>query len=98
MLMSEVNSYLCYYVAQCKSNFTLCKNTLQYDAKHVTTIGVIIVFFFICHIYPPFTRKRIVSLYFGRDICTRLGVTISELSGPPVFHIKVEAFRFSALP
>ena len=40
------------------------------------------------HIYPPFTRKRIVSLYFGRDVCTRLGVAIFEVSGPPVFHIK----------
>ena len=25
----------------------------------------------IIHIYPPFTRKRIVSLYFGRDVRTR---------------------------
>ena len=47
----------------------------------------------IVHIYPPFTRKRIVSLYFGRDIRTRLGVAISEMSGPPVFHIKAEASR-----
>ena len=32
------------------------------------------LFLFICHIYPPFTRKRIVSLYFGREVRTRLGV------------------------
>ena len=25
-----------------------------------------IYFFYICHIYAPFTRKRILSLYFGR--------------------------------
>ena len=30
--------------------------------------------FFIRNIYPPFTRKRIVSLYFGRDVRTCLGV------------------------
>ena len=35
----------------------------------------------IVHIYPPFTRKRIVSLHFGRDVCTRLGVAISEMFG-----------------
>ena len=52
------------------------------------------VFFFVSvHIYPPFTRKRIVSLYFGRDVRTRLGVAIFEVSGPPVFHIKTEATR-----
>ena len=35
-----------------------------------------LVFCFICHIYPPFTRKRIVSLYevtvFGEKIITAL--------------------------
>ena len=47
---------------------------------------------FICHICPPLTRKRIVSLYFGREVRTRLGVAIS-VSGPPVFHIKAGASR-----
>ena len=47
----------------------------------------------IVHIYPPFTRKRFVSLYFGREVRTRLGVAISEMSGPPVFHIKAGASR-----
>ena len=46
-------------------------------------------FVFICHIYPPFTRKRIASLYFGREVRTRLGVAFFEVNGPPVFHIKV---------
>ena len=50
------------------------------------------IFVFV-HFYPPFTRKRIVSLYFGRDVSTRLGVAIFEVSGPPVFHIKAEASR-----
>ena len=49
----------------------------------------IFYFYFICHIYPPFTRKRIVSLYFGREVRTRLGVAFFEVYGPPVFHIKV---------
>ena len=48
----------------------------------------VFVFFVFVHIYPPFTRKRIVSLYFGRDVRTRLGVAIFEVSGPSVFHIK----------
>ena len=55
-------------------------------------------FFFIVHIYPPFTRKRIVSLYFGREVRTRLEVTISDMSGLPVFHIKAEASRLVPCP
>ena len=47
----------------------------------------------IVHIYPPYTRKRIVSLYLGRDVRTRLGVAISEVSGQPVFHIQAGASR-----
>ena len=43
----------------------------------------------ICQIYPPFTRKRIVSLCFGRYVRPRFGVAIFELSKPPVFHIRV---------
>ena len=46
-------------------------------------------FYFIYHIYPPFRRKRIVSLCLGRYVCTCLGVAISEVFGPSVFHIKV---------
>ena len=50
-------------------------------------------FLYLFIFYSPFTRKRIVSLYFGRDVRTRLGVAIFEVSGPPVFHIKAEASR-----
>ena len=50
---------------------------------------VFVLFCFVCHIYPPFTRKRIVSLYFGPEVRTRLGVVFFEVYGPPVFHIKV---------
>ena len=35
--------------------------------------------FLIVHVYPLFTRKRNVSLSFGRDDRTRLGVAISEV-------------------
>ena len=45
-------------------------------------------FSFICLIFLPLKRKRIVSLHFGRDVRTRLGIAISEVSGPLVFHIK----------
>ena len=57
-----------------------------------------LIFFYICHICSPFTRKRIVLLYFGRNARTRLGVAISELSGPPVFHIELEASRYVPCP
>ena len=35
---------------------------------------------------------------FGRDVRTRLGVAIFEVSGPPVFHIKVVASRLVLCP
>ena len=52
-----------------------------------------ILFFFVCHIYLPFTRKRIVLLYFGQDVHTLLEFAIFKVSGPPIFHIKVGAFH-----
>ena len=36
------------------------KVVLEHFSKHI-------IFVFV-HIYPPFTRKQIVSLYFGRDV------------------------------
>ena len=45
----------------------------------------------IVHVYPQFTRKRVVSLSFERDVRTCLGVAIFAESEPPVFHIKVWA-------
>ena len=52
-------------------------------------------FFLFCivRIYPPFTRKQITLLYSGRDVRIGLGVAISEVSGPSVFHIKMGASR-----
>ena len=52
----------------------------------------------IVHIYLPFARKQAVSLYFGRNVRTRLRVAISEVSGPPVFHIKAGAFSQVSCP
>ena len=49
----------------------------------------LVLFCFICYINSPLTRKPMVSLYFGREVCTRLGVAFFEVYGPPVFHIKV---------
>ena len=54
---------------------------------------LMLIFFLFVHIYPTFTRKRIVSLYFEWDVRTRFGVAIFEVSGPPVFHVKAEASR-----
>ena len=48
-----------------------------------------IIVFCNVNVYPPLRRKRIVLLCFRRDVRTRLEVAISEVSGPPVFHIKV---------
>ena len=56
------------------------------------------VFFLCCHIYPSFSRKRIVSLYFGRNVRTRLGAAICDMSGPPVFHTNTEESRLVACP
>ena len=36
------------------------------DVKSLSAVMHFVCFCFICHIYPPFTRKRIVSLYFER--------------------------------
>ena len=41
----------------------------------------LLLFCFVCHIYLPFTRKRIVLLYFGREVRTRLGVAFSRFMG-----------------
>ena len=42
-------------------------------------------FFFICHMYPPFTRKRYIAMFWTVSP-HRLGVAISWSS---VFHIKM---------
>ena len=67
---------------------------INHPRKNITVnVRLIAFFIIIVRAYPPFTRKRIVSLTFERDVCTRLEVTISEVCGPPVFHIKVGASR-----
>ena len=48
-----------------------------------------VFFSFTCHFYPPFTRKRIVSLCFGQYVRTRLEVAVFKVSEPLVFQIKV---------
>ena len=55
-------------------------------------------FYFIFHIYLSFTTKRIVSLFFGRDVRTRLGIAISEMFGPYAFHLKMGDVPLSVLP
>ena len=62
--------------------------SLQNNIKQILLRRILRDFFFICHIYPPFTRKRIALPYFARDVRTRLGVAITVVSGAPVFHIK----------
>ena len=49
----------------------------------------------IVHIYHSITR--IVFLYFGQDVGIRLGVAISEVSGPPVIPHKGGNVPLSAL-
>ena len=50
-------------------------------------------FFFVVHVYPLLTTKRIALLSFERDVCTRLGIAFFEVSVPSVFHVKVGASR-----
>ena len=59
--------------------FSTCDSDCVLIENHI----VLFLFCFICHFYPPFTRKRIVSLYFGREVRTRLGVAFFEVYGPP---------------
>ena len=68
---------------------TSLNELLNLALKSPEVYCVFVLFYFVCHIYPPFTRKRIVTLYFGREVRTRLGVAFFEVYGPPVFHIKV---------
>ena len=44
--------------------------------------------------YPPFTRKPIASLYFRLGVRTRLGVAISEVSGPPAYPFSMYNIAF----
>ena len=83
-------------ISKSDAGFCLSKKPLFYVKKNelknifIYDVTVFVLFFcFICHIYPPFTRKQIVSLYFGREVRTRLGVAFFEVYGPPVFNIKV---------
>ena len=91
----------CAIVLACSSFFSprtcLFQNTL-YRLVFKSCLLLLLFFYFIRHIYFPFSRKRIVSLYFGRDVCTRLGVVISEVFAPFVFHLKVEASRYVPCP
>ena len=61
---------------------------IVHDSKPQQVLFFLILF---AHIYVPITRKQIVLLSCGRDVRIRLGVAVTEISGPPVFHIKVEA-------
>ena len=66
------------------------KAYLRFLKSLVAAIYLFHLFFILlAHIYPPFTRKRIVSLSFGRDVRTPLVVAISEVSRLPIFHIKM---------
>ena len=51
------------------------KAQLKYSVfdKEVIVMYVAVKHLFIIHVYPSFTRKRIVLLYFGRGVRTRLG-------------------------
>ena len=72
---------------------TSCNKLKICDSNFNCDVQSAALFLFFARIYPPFTRKQIVSLSFGRYVRTRSGVAISEMSGPPVFHIKVGASR-----
>ena len=52
----------------------------------------------IVHIYPQFTRKRIASLYFGRDVRTRLRVAHLRGVWATCLSPKGRGVPLSALP
>ena len=61
-----------------QDNFSLCKNVKDL----LTAIGIPLYkadFHLNVHVIPPFRSKRVVLLFFGPDIRTRLGVAISEV-------------------
>ena len=49
----------------CFMYFETCKEGMHSERLEPIDLDLLGICF-ICHIYPPFTRKRIVSLYFGR--------------------------------
>ena len=52
----------------CKVSIPMPSNVLIISMLIVELWNNFLFFCFNCHIYPPFTRKRIVSLYFGRYV------------------------------
>ena len=75
-----------------------CGITSEYVSAGISNLlNAVHQFFFTYHIYLPFTRKQIVSICFGRYVRTRFRVAIYNVSGPPVFHMKM-GLPFSALP
>ena len=67
-------------------------------ALYQNRLLIIIVIFVVVYVCLPLTRKQIVSLSFKQDVRTRLGVAISEVSGPPLFHRCLGGVPLSALP
>ena len=96
IFVSSLNSSLssaCFTSSSSSSSLTFSFLRVQvrvrFLSKFIKFFRVQKICYVVYHIYPPFTRKRIVSLCFGRYVHTRLGVAISEVSGPPVFHTKM---------
>ena len=75
----------------------LKSNAAAFYPRYIYFLFYFFVLFYFCLFYLPYLstiyKKRIVSLCFGRNVRTRLGDAIFEMSGPPLFHIKVGASR-----
>ena len=63
------------------NKITIADPESMITAEVKVELKLFVLFCFIWHFYPPFTRKRIVSLYFGREVRTRLGVAFFEVYG-----------------
>ena len=84
----DLGNELQIYRLRSESSNLVVLNLFRAVAHFYKNFDVFVLFCFVSHIYLPFTRKQIVSLYFEREVRIRLGVAFFEVYGPPVFHIK----------
>ena len=83
-------------ILSCYASSSSCKFCISYrsmffskvDMKRTSVLQNRSVFLF-TYIFILHSRESDVSLCFGREVRTRLGLAISEVFGSPVFHIKV---------
>ena len=87
------------HFAECSSDYEIT-TTIKQNFNTPLDYEITLIYFyfsFICHILSPFTKKQIISLYFGWNVRTCLVVVISEVLGHLLLH-KAGDLPLSALP